>query len=107
MDRAWFIELKKDHKTKQDLKKFEAFGNIESITIERFHEKYTTSNGDKALRYVKLPEYTVDLLKMVAKLTIDAKNKGEEMKVFRGKSIERPRPQGSKKFTSAVFEGRK
>ena len=86
--------------------KMVAFGNIESMTIERFHREYLSSNGDKKFRNVNIGEYTVDLLKMVARLTKDADKKGEEWKVLRGQTISRPRPEGNKKFSGSIFEKR-
>lgn len=48
LDTAWFKKVGKPDQNSKDSNyedKFEAFGNIESITIERFYQDYIESNG--------------------------------------------------------------
>ncbi len=79
-----------------------AFDDFDSMLIERYYQKYLKSNGDKAYRYAKIGKYTVDLKKMVMRLTNDKEGSGEEFKVVRGKSHYRPRASDSKKFSERL-----
>ena len=81
----------------------EAFGNIESQTLERFHNNYLKSNGDPKFRFVILGVWTVDLLKLIKMLTDDKTNTNLHRMVIRGTTHRRPRPKNSR-FVGSVIK---
>ena len=64
----------------------EAFDNIESQTIERFHLDYLKSGGDPKFRIVVLGVWTVDLKKRIIMLSDDKDNTDLHRFILRGKS---------------------
>jgi len=80
----------------------EAFGNIESQTVERFFKDYLKSNGNPKFRFVVLGVWTVDLLKRHIMLTDDKTNTKMHRMVVRGTTHRRPRPKNSKRLGSVI-----
>ena len=71
------------------------FEDIDSLTIERFFQKFVTSKGLRKYRMVVLGVWTVDLKMMLKFLTNEIENDElfeMDRAVVRGSSHRRPRP---------------
>ena len=51
------------------------FGNIESMTIERFYVYFSKSNGDELYRLANIGIFTIDVKKMLMFHTLQPENK--------------------------------
>lgn len=70
----------------------QAIPDIESMTIERFYNKFINSNGMAEHRFVVLGIWTVDIKKGFKFLTLEPQNAQMQRKVVRGQSHVRNRP---------------
>lgn len=89
IDIAWFENI---HPLSIDAECMRAFDNIDSQTLERFHNDYVKSNGKKKFRYVVLGVWTVDIKKRLKMLTDDPDKTSLHRIVLRGTSHKRNRP---------------
>ena len=71
----------------------EAFPDIQSMTIERFHNNYMNSKGDPEYRFVRLGLWSVDLKQRLKFFTADPNNTLMQRLVLRGQTHHRQRPQ--------------
>ena len=73
------------------------------MSLEMHYKEYVKSNGsDDTWRFVVLEQHTVDIKLMVAWKTLDEGKKEVRLKVMRGQSSSRVRPN-STRFSGDIF----
>ena len=98
LDKAW---LRNAHSIITNVYRMEPFENIISQTIERFYIMFRDSNGNPKFRIVVFGLWTVDLKKMLLKLTEDPDNSDHYRIVLRANTHRRPRVDDSR-FNSPI-----
>ena len=86
---AWFVNI---HTIECEEECMEPYSDIESMTLERFHNNFIISKGDPKHKIVVLGLWSVDIKNRVQYFTDDPANTQMHRLVLRGLSHHRRRP---------------